>query len=419
MNCYQNQSEEGTVFQMAPECRSSAPEPYHPLPISHTVTQSSNLHFPKQCQFRSETEPPSIAEAIFSSSGDDTNYFLLENTQLSMDSSLHCSRVCKCGHQQSEVSNPLRFRSFLGYLPEVEEEMSMPFPYSEHGSNISPPEVEFRYSYPQSLQGMGSGTTENKYGIIFSDTSNLGVRSSTGIPYFSTNTDEDHQRLEQDSSLNSSPSCCTLQTRSHEERKLLVYTPGNYPCREPDKFGVYNCDVSFLDSIYGCRNPHHEGMHSLGFNIHFQRHQSIHTPSMIRSKQPMCNSGSELPSSSSLSVSSDEMEHPQIKVGLYKTELCRSWEETGYCRYASKCQFAHGNDDLRPVPRHPKYKTELCRSYTETGLCNYGKRCRFIHTSNTHKPIFTQSRELEKKGSRRLSIFQQLSGAGEMPRRQA
>lgn len=65
------------------------------------------------------------------------------------------------------------------------------------------------------------------------------------------------------------------------------------------------------------------------------------------------------------------------------------------------------------------YFVQLCRSYTETGLCNYGKRCRFIHTSNTHKPIFTQSRELEKKGSRRLSIFQQLSGAGEMPRRQA
>lgn len=49
------------------------------------------------------------------------------------------------------------------------------------------------------------------------------------------------------------------------------------------------------------------------------------------------------------------------KLGLYKTELCRSWEEKGSCRYGSKCQFAHGEEELRKVPRHPKYKTEICR----------------------------------------------------------
>lgn len=49
------------------------------------------------------------------------------------------------------------------------------------------------------------------------------------------------------------------------------------------------------------------------------------------------------------------------KLGLYKTELCRSWEEKGTCRYGSKCQFAHGEDELRKVARHPKYKTEICR----------------------------------------------------------
>jgi tristetraprolin len=42
------------------------------------------------------------------------------------------------------------------------------------------------------------------------------------------------------------------------------------------------------------------------------------------------------------------------KLGLYKTELCRSWEEKGTCRYAGKCQFAHGEDELRNVSRHPK-----------------------------------------------------------------
>lgn len=63
----------------------------------------------------------------------------------------------------------------------------------------------------------------------------------------------------------------------------------------------------------------------------------------------------------------------------YKTELCRSWSETGSCRYGSKCQFAHGEAELRPLLRHPKYKTELCRSWAESGSCPYGSRCRFIH----------------------------------------
>lgn len=45
------------------------------------------------------------------------------------------------------------------------------------------------------------------------------------------------------------------------------------------------------------------------------------------------------------------------KLGLYKTELCRSWEEKGTCRYGAKCQFAHGEDELRQVQRHPKVRT--------------------------------------------------------------
>ena len=56
------------------------------------------------------------------------------------------------------------------------------------------------------------------------------------------------------------------------------------------------------------------------------------------------------------------------KLGLYKTELCRSWEEKGTCRYGAKCQFAHGEDELRKVARHPKYKTEICRVSFEAHL---------------------------------------------------
>lgn len=77
---------------------------------------------------------------------------------------------------------------------------------------------------------------------------------------------------------------------------------------------------------------------------------------------------------------SPDIEKELSQQNLYKTELCRSFEETGNCRYGTKCQFAHGRDELRPVIRHPKYKTEICKTFHSVGHCPYGKRCRFIHT---------------------------------------
>ncbi|GAB9463315.1 Zinc finger domain containing protein [Globisporangium polare] len=64
---------------------------------------------------------------------------------------------------------------------------------------------------------------------------------------------------------------------------------------------------------------------------------------------------------------------------LYKTELCKHFMDTGACRYGSKCQFAHGEHELRGVLRHPKYKTTRCKAFVSTGKCMYGNRCRFIH----------------------------------------
>jgi len=81
------------------------------------------------------------------------------------------------------------------------------------------------------------------------------------------------------------------------------------------------------------------------------------------------------------SITSTQEQHANLPSNLYKTELCRSFEETGTCRYGSKCQFAHGYAELRPAPRHPKYKTEICKTFHSVGTCPYGTRCRFIHTS--------------------------------------
>mmetsp|Transcript_7584 Transcript_7584/g.33831 ORF Transcript_7584/g.33831 Transcript_7584/m.33831 type:complete len:148 (+) Transcript_7584:114-557(+) len=75
-----------------------------------------------------------------------------------------------------------------------------------------------------------------------------------------------------------------------------------------------------------------------------------------------------------------------LKVELYKTEMCRSFVERGYCPYGEKCQFAHGEHELRPVTRHPKYRTKKCKNFAETGVCTYGVRCRFIHERTVANP---------------------------------
>ncbi|XP_034721715.1 mRNA decay activator protein ZFP36L1 isoform X1 [Etheostoma cragini] len=69
----------------------------------------------------------------------------------------------------------------------------------------------------------------------------------------------------------------------------------------------------------------------------------------------------------------------------YKTELCRSFNESGLCKYGGKCQFAHGLDELRDLNRHPKYKTEPCRTFHTIGFCPYGMRCHFVHNNEEEK----------------------------------
>ncbi|CAJ1065594.1 mRNA decay activator protein ZFP36 [Xyrichtys novacula] len=75
---------------------------------------------------------------------------------------------------------------------------------------------------------------------------------------------------------------------------------------------------------------------------------------------------------------------PMVSPNRYKTELCRGFQETGSCKYGSKCQFAHGEAELRGLYRHPKYKTEPCRTFYNFGYCPYGSRCHFIHEGSVN-----------------------------------
>lgn len=77
---------------------------------------------------------------------------------------------------------------------------------------------------------------------------------------------------------------------------------------------------------------------------------------------------------SASSIGSTENNSP-----LYKTELCASFLKNGECPYDSKCQFAHGIEELRGVKRLPKYRSKPCSNWLRSGTCRYGQRCCFKH----------------------------------------
>ncbi|KAL1915371.1 uncharacterized protein VTP21DRAFT_6829 [Calcarisporiella thermophila] len=75
----------------------------------------------------------------------------------------------------------------------------------------------------------------------------------------------------------------------------------------------------------------------------------------------------------------DAEDEERKKSELYRTEMCRTFEEKGYCPYGKKCEYAHSESELRPIYRPWNFKTKPCRTFHEKGHCPYGKRCHYRH----------------------------------------
>ena len=80
----------------------------------------------------------------------------------------------------------------------------------------------------------------------------------------------------------------------------------------------------------------------------------------------------------------------------YKTILCKHFDTPQGCSYGEKCQFAHGNKELRAyngqiMPQMPlgnltksqnsilNYKIVKCKNFEKDGTCKYGQHCTFAH----------------------------------------
>ncbi|XP_004574367.2 cysteine three histidine 1 [Maylandia zebra] len=95
---------------------------------------------------------------------------------------------------------------------------------------------------------------------------------------------------------------------------------------------------------------------------------------------------------------------PWVCSTRYKTELCTTYSDDGFCKYAERCQFAHGLHELHVPSHHPKYKTELCRSYHTDGYCYYGNRCLFVHSPTEQRPTLRRRRNVPCRTFRAFGI---------------
>ena len=107
------------------------------------------------------------------------------------------------------------------------------------------------------------------------------------------------------------------------------------------------------------------------------------------------------------SINAEEKIKSTTDFSKYKTEMCRSWQEKGFCSYGQKCMFAHGKEELVDKEFAGGYKSKLCRSYHQKFFCPYGLRCMFIHGSRDLGQILDKNFYMRKMNSINFDVFRQ------------
>ena len=66
----------------------------------------------------------------------------------------------------------------------------------------------------------------------------------------------------------------------------------------------------------------------------------------------------------------------------FKTVLCTHFQERRRCPRGAKCDFAHGEGELRVPGAGERFKTVLCTHFEQGRKCPCGARCHFAHGNN-------------------------------------
>eukprot|EP00429_Kryptoperidinium_foliaceum_P117715 CAMPEP_0176292994 /NCGR_PEP_ID=MMETSP0121_2-20121125/56374_1 /TAXON_ID=160619 /ORGANISM="Kryptoperidinium foliaceum, Strain CCMP 1326" /LENGTH=92 /DNA_ID=CAMNT_0017633931 /DNA_START=8 /DNA_END=283 /DNA_ORIENTATION=+ len=73
----------------------------------------------------------------------------------------------------------------------------------------------------------------------------------------------------------------------------------------------------------------------------------------------------------------DHGDHGHVR--FHKTTPCKFFARN-QCKHGQACSFAHGPDDLKPLP--DLFKTRLCTRFLTRGRCSAGDACRYAHALN-------------------------------------
>ncbi|PAV81904.1 hypothetical protein WR25_17318 [Diploscapter pachys] len=85
---------------------------------------------------------------------------------------------------------------------------------------------------------------------------------------------------------------------------------------------------------------------------------------------------------------------------VYKTELCRDYQQQGRCPRGLTCRFAHSPEELRTrteIAHNKKWKTVNCNNFSQTGFCRLGNECGFIHCLMTQAAVDYHIRYLQTR----------------------
>ncbi|CAH6723473.1 hypothetical protein CLIB1444_15S02058 [[Candida] jaroonii] len=120
--------------------------------------------------------------------------------------------------------------------------------------------------------------------------------------------------------------------------------------------------------------------------LNYNYQSTTYSPTYSPNYSPISLSSTNLSSLPNLSTEKNEEtasnasdDKKPINTQLYKTELCGSFIKTNYCPYGNKCQFAHGENELKFVKRPNNYRSKDCVNWKNFGTCRYGNRCCFKH----------------------------------------
>lgn len=90
--------------------------------------------------------------------------------------------------------------------------------------------------------------------------------------------------------------------------------------------------------------------------------------------------------------------------GLFlRTRMCKFYQN-GACQKGEDCQFAHAEEDRRPLPNF--FRTKLCPIYMKSGGCPAALRCRFAHHADDVRTRVSDTKAGVHDGKRQAKLRQ-------------